>query len=115
MNPLSLTARGCYCLIMKKDETNFNHQKIDESKYGAEIASLVKSKAGEFDGSVRLTDINGNVLKHYAFGAGTVAQHKAQELVEKENVEILVWFGRLVSHKYYLKASKTDPDSYIEN
>ena len=78
------------------ENNNFVHPSIDQSLYPLETIMLVSNSLFE-DKRVRVTDLEGTVLKDFKPGAATRAKTAAQALSKAKSKPILVWYGRLVA------------------
>ncbi len=78
------------------ENNNFVHPSIDQSLYPLEIITLVADTLFE-DKRVRVTDLDGIVIKDFKPGAATRAKTAAQVISKAESKPLLVWYGRLVA------------------
>ena len=67
-----------------------------QSLYPLKMITLVSNTLFE-DKRVRVTDLEGTVLKDFKPGAATRARTAAQTISKTESKPILVWYGRLVA------------------
>ncbi len=78
------------------ENNNFVHPSINQNLYPLEITALVEKSLFE-DKRVRVTDLEGLVIKDFKPGAATRARITAQNLSKTESKPMLVWYGRLVA------------------
>ncbi len=78
------------------ENNNFVHPSINQGLYPLEIITLVSNTLFE-DKRVRVTDLEGTVVKDFKPGAATRAKTAAQALSKAQSKPLLVWYGRLVA------------------
>ncbi len=78
------------------ENNNFVHPSINQKLYPLEIVTLVANTLFA-DKRVRVTNLEGMVIKDFKPGAATRARTTAQSLSKTESKPFLVWYGRLVA------------------